>query len=104
MPLPERRRRSKLDKSLSADIEKIMDERKTVLMPKTNEKEYVQITTDEAEGKIKYSSQAISPIIAEGDPIGAVILLSKDLNISMGDTEVKIAETAAGFLAKQMEQ
>ncbi len=93
-----------MEKSISPALEKIMDERKTVLIPKTSEKDYVRITIDEDEGKIKYSSQVICPIIAEGDPIGAVILLSKDSNISMGEMEVKIAETAAGFLAKQMEQ
>ena len=93
-----------MDKSVSLAVEKIMDERKTVLIPKTSEKVYIPITIDEEEGKIKYSSQVICPIIAEGDPIGAVILLSKDLNIGMGEMEVKVVETAAGFLARQMEQ
>ena len=51
-----------------------------------------------------YSSYCISPIVAGGDPIGAVILLSKDEAQKMGDLEVKLTETAAGFLAKQMEQ
>ena len=49
-------------------------------------------------------SQIIAPIIAEGDPIGAVILASKDEGNKMGDLELKLAETAASFLAKQMEQ
>jgi AbrB family transcriptional regulator (stage V sporulation protein T) len=30
--------------------------------------------------------------------------LSKEPNIEMGELEVKLAETAAGFLARQMEQ
>ena len=46
----------------------------------------------------------MSPIIAQGDPIRAVILCSKEANVTMGEMEVKLAETAAGFLAKQMEQ
>jgi AbrB family transcriptional regulator (stage V sporulation protein T) len=46
----------------------------------------------------------IAPIIASGDPIGSVILVSKDANVQMGQMEMKMAETAAGFLAKQMEQ
>jgi len=46
----------------------------------------------------------IAPIIAEGDPIGAVILCTKEPGQKMGDMELKLAETAAGFLAKQMEQ
>jgi AbrB family transcriptional regulator (stage V sporulation protein T) len=31
-------------------------------------------------------------------------LASREPNVTMGDLEIKIAETAAGFLAKQMEQ
>ena len=46
----------------------------------------------------------IAPIIAEGDPIGAVILSSTEPNVKMTDLETKLVETAAGFLAKQMEQ
>ena len=46
----------------------------------------------------------IAPIISEGDPIGAVIMASKESGVKMGDLELKLAETAAGFLAKQMGQ
>ena len=49
-------------------------------------------------------SEAIAPIISEGDPIGAVILASRDKAVRMGDLELKLVETAAGFLGKQMEQ
>jgi AbrB family transcriptional regulator (stage V sporulation protein T) len=45
----------------------------------------------------------IAPIIAGGDPIGSVVLLSKDEGAKMGQLEMKMAETAAGFLGKQME-
>ncbi|MBP2629319.1 MAG: transcriptional regulator, AbrB family, partial [Firmicutes bacterium] len=34
--------------------------------------------------------------------IGAVVLCSKQPGVQMNDMEVKLAETAAGFLAKQM--
>jgi len=51
-----------------------------------------------------FTSQVIAPIIAEGDPIGAVILGTRDPDKKMGELELKLAETAAGFLAKQMEQ
>lgn len=46
-------------------------------------------------------SYTISPIIASGDPIGAVVIFSKDRMI--GEIEQKSAETAASFLARQME-
>jgi AbrB family transcriptional regulator (stage V sporulation protein T) len=93
-----------LDKAISPAVEKIMEERKTLLVNHPGEDEYVRICADEEEGRIKYTSEVIAPIIAEGDPIGAVILLSKNPDVKMGDLEVKLAETAATFLAKQMEQ
>lgn len=43
----------------------------------------------------------IAPVIAEGDPIGAVIVGSKENEL--GELEFKLAETAAGFLGKQIE-
>jgi AbrB family transcriptional regulator (stage V sporulation protein T) len=94
-----------LDKPISAAVEKAIEERKVVLMPKPGEHKYCDAcSVKEDEGKCKFTAQVIAPIIAEGDPIGAVILSSKEPNVVMGDLEVKIAETAAGFLAKQMEQ
>ena len=49
-------------------------------------------------------SQTISPILCEGDAIGAVILFSKDPKAKMGEVEQKLAVSAAGFLGRQMEQ
>ncbi len=51
-----------------------------------------------------FAMQVIAPIISEGDPIGTVILGSNDPNVTLGELETKLCETAAGFLAKQMEQ
>ena len=44
----------------------------------------------------------IAPIISEGDVLGAVVFLSNDK--PMGEVEDKLAQTAAVFLGKQMEQ
>jgi AbrB family transcriptional regulator (stage V sporulation protein T) len=52
----------------------------------------------------KFVSEVIAPIISEGDPIGAVIICSREPDVRMAEMEIKLAETAAGFLAKQMEQ
>ena len=46
----------------------------------------------------------ISPIICEGDAIGAVIFLSNNKNSAMGEVEEKLAYSASGFIGKQMEQ
>jgi len=39
----------------------------------------------------------------KGDPIGTIILCSKEKGVTMGEAEKKIAATAAAFLSKQME-
>ncbi|MGE5558524.1 MAG: stage V sporulation protein T [Bacillota bacterium] len=93
-----------LDKPVSQAVERAVEDRKVVLMNQPGQHKYCEACPSIEEGAAcKFSAQVIAPIIAEGDPIGAVILASKEPNVNMGDLEVKIAETAAGFLAKQME-
>ncbi len=91
-----------LEKSLSTDLERIIEE-KTTLVVKSSEDKAISIIADEGPDR-RYTSQVVSPIISEGDPIGAVILLSMDPNTKMGEVEAKLAQSAAGFLGKQMEQ
>ena len=55
------------------------------------------------DGAEKYSAGLICPIIAEGDTIGSVVFLSENNNESYGEVHEKLAQAAAGFLAKQME-
>jgi len=94
-----------LNKPIGPAVEQVMEERKPVLIEKAGEHAVCSIClTNDEEEECKYSSEVIAPIIAEGDPIGAVILCSKEPNVRMGELEMKLAETAAGFLAKQMEQ
>jgi AbrB family transcriptional regulator (stage V sporulation protein T) len=85
-----------LNKSISDIVEKAMEERNTVLQ--TEAEGETQIVADLHE---EIKSYTIGPIVANGDPIGAVIIFSKEQSI--GEVEHKAAETAAGFLARQME-
>ncbi|MFD2170691.1 stage V sporulation protein T [Tumebacillus lipolyticus] len=87
-----------MEKPVGSDIERSMDDRKTITSFAPGE---YGITRDKSE---MFSSQVIAPIIAGGDPIGTVVILSRDEAVKMGELETKLAETAAGFLAKQMEQ
>ncbi len=56
------------------------------------------------QSKNRYLNDAkiVVPIISQGDPIGSITILPKEHNV-LGDTELKIAEIGASFLAKQME-
>ncbi|WP_062350092.1 stage V sporulation protein T [Bacillus kwashiorkori] len=85
-----------LNKHISDLVEKVMEERQPVLETGENT---VQLVEGNEEALTSYT---ISPIIANGDPIGTVIILSKEQKL--GEVEKKAAETAAGFLARQMEQ
>ena len=89
-----------LEQTLSKELEEIMDN-KEVYANSANE-EALPITNNDNKEK-KYNSQVIYPIISQGDVIGSVILLSKDQNTKMVDSDMKVVESAAGFLGSQME-
>jgi len=93
-----------INKPIGPAIEKVMEERKAVVINNPGEDPSCKDCMLIEAGECKYSSEVIAPIIAEGDPIGAVILASRESDTKMGEMELKLAETAAGFLAKQMEQ
>ncbi len=88
-----------LDKHISSALEKAINQRTTITAGR-NETNFVPILEDEENGL--YNNEYITPIIAEGDVLGAIIFLSPDKK--MGEVEGKLAQTAAGFLGKQMEQ
>ncbi|WP_352418147.1 stage V sporulation protein T [Proteiniborus sp.] len=90
-----------LDKRVSPELEKIMESREVYVATGTSKP--IRLASDELNPE-KYQSQIIAPIVTQGDPIGAVVLTSKESNVKMGDIEIKLAETAAAFLSKQMEQ
>lgn len=87
-----------MDKQIGNIVENCMESRKTTV--ESNPGTY-DICKDTKES---YSSCVIAPIVTGGDPIGAVIVASKEENVKMEQVEIKMAEIAAGFLGKQMEQ
>lgn len=89
-----------LEKRVSPDLEKITEGRSTYV---TNEGNKPIKIYYEDENEERYTAQVIAPIVMQGDPIGTVVLFSKDMNAIMGELEVKLTETAAGFLSKQMQ-
>lgn len=88
-----------IQRPISRELEEAINEREIILAA-GDSKEFKKITdTDE-----EYTYEVITPIISEGDAIGAVVLLSKEPKIKFGDLETKLASSAAGFLGRQMEQ
>jgi len=94
-----------LNKALGPAIKQAMEERKTLHIGIAGEHVLCKSCLENEEEDIcKYTSEVIAPVILQGDSIGAVMLISKEPDIKMGELEIKLVETAAGFLAKQMEQ
>lgn len=84
-----------LNKNISEIVEKSMEERGSILLNQQDQLSIVEGSTESISG------YTIGPIIANGDPIGAVVIFAKEG--TLGDVEKKAVETAAGFLARQME-
>jgi AbrB family transcriptional regulator (stage V sporulation protein T) len=87
-----------LDKAIGNLLETCMENRKIILEPVSGTYEILRDNNE------TISSFVAAPIVAGGDPIGTVVLLSKEGQVRMAEMESKMVETAAGFLAKQMEQ
>ena len=88
-----------LDKAVSRDLERMIDRRESVVASGAG-KEYRKVC-DEPEN---FAWEVICPIISEGDAIGAVVIFTRSKEVSLGDTEHKLARVAAGFLGRQLEQ
>ena len=88
-----------LQKPVSRQLEQAVTER-SVIVAGRDEKAYIPVIQEELEG---ITAQVVVPIICEGDAIGAVAILSREPRAKFGDMELKLAQTAAGFLGRQME-
>ena len=89
-----------LSKRISRQLEKLMEERATVVA-KSKSEGLIPILEDEPD---KYVAQVITPIIAHGDTIGSVVMLDSEGKSQMGDLEKKLTQSAAGVIGRQLEQ
>jgi len=54
------------------------------------------------DARLSFAAYVIVPILSRGEPIGAVVLAAREPGARFGELEHKLAQTAAGFLARQM--
>lgn len=87
------------DKYISKDLERALEQREQIFA-NANSSKFIKV----ADGTSDYREEAVCPILCEGDVIGSVIFLSRDEKRNLGETERKVALSAAGFLGRQMEQ
>lgn len=85
-----------LNKIVSSEITKAIENRTTVFVDETK-------TIEILDGnEVDLESYCVCPIIANGDPIGCVLLFTKE-GTKFTEVEKKSAETASSFLGRQME-
>ncbi len=90
-----------LEQDVSLELEKLMED-KEIYSSTENSNQSMPITKNDKNEK-KNNAQVVYPIVSNGDTIGTVILMSKDSKTKMDDVEKKVAQSAATFLASQME-
>ena len=95
-------KRELVHKRISHDIETAIDNRSILVRNAKTDEKMIAIT-DEDENTHGYCSCIIAPIVVSGDPIGAIIILTKDTEVVLGEFEVKFAKATARFVANQME-
>ena len=61
----------------------------------------IRLNDDNIESKHFFHSELVIPIITQGDPIGAIVICSKEEDI--GEIERKVAQSAALVISRQME-
>lgn len=86
-------------KPISRALEHVIQER-TVIQAGKEDRNFTPVTDDDGDS---ITAQVITPIICEGDAIGAVIIMSREPRAKFSDPELRLAATAAGFLGRQME-
>ena len=89
-------KRDLLEKHISSEVEQIMEGRGTYTH------QGAEKLLPVADGNEKYSVSVAAPILSEGDVMGCIVFFS-DNGAVCGEVESKLAQTAASFLGKQME-
>jgi len=86
-----------LEHKISSEMDGVINTRQLYVWQNGNNKISV---VDRQE---KYYAKAVAPIFSEGDIIGAVAIVEADSLSEPTETEIKLIQTAAMFLGKQLD-
>ena len=96
-------RRTYLHRPVGPLVEKVMNDRRVLLKNRPGGETTLTEGNGEAE-ETGLSCYGAAPILPGGDVAGSVVICSAEPGRTMGEVEKKLAETAASFLARQLEQ
>ena len=90
-------KRELIDKPNSAELDKLMEQRKNYRYQEG------ETAIRACEGTDKYHLGVAAPILSQGDLMGCVMMLLQENDTPLQEADQKLAQTAAGFLGRQME-
>ena len=90
-------KRELVDKPNSQELERLMEQRKNYRYQPGETR--IRAT----DGTDKYHLGVAAPILSQGDLMGCVMLLLPENGAAMAEADQRLAQTAAAFLGKQME-
>ncbi|MFQ8600266.1 MAG: stage V sporulation T C-terminal domain-containing protein [Oscillospiraceae bacterium] len=88
-----------LERRVAPQLEEIIEHRKNYAY--TDPDQHKKVFP--IEGVERYTT-VVSPILASGDVCGCIMFMSGEGGGTAGETEIKLIQTAAAFLGKQMEE
>lgn len=91
-----------IDKPVSGDLDTLMKERGRLTANRADNQSPIPIVAGDQENQ--YTAIAAVPVLSSGDVIGCVVLFSREQGVKFGQTELKLADAAAGFVGRQIEQ
>lgn len=95
-------KRDYVEKALSAEVDQILQSRQIAVLNLSAGAKMIPLTADDRAEN--YTAQIVVPILADGEIIGGLMLVSRETGASMSDVDRKVAETTANIVGKQMEQ
>ena len=90
------------EKPLSTEVDQILQNRQISVMNMQAGSRMIPVTSDDRPES--YTAQIVAPILADGEIIGGLMLLSRESGVQMSDIDQKGAETTASIVGRQMEQ
>ena len=88
-----------IGKQISVPLEELLEDRKSYLLTQSENSKMLPIFQDDNN---TYLGQIIVPILANSDKVGGIVAFENETN-KLTVADVKILQTIAGFIAKQVE-
>lgn len=95
-------KREFIEKQLSPEVDRILQGRQMATLNLSAGATMIPVTVDDRPET--YSAQIVAPILADGEIVGGLILLSRESGLQMTNVDQKVAETTANIIGRQMEQ